>query len=133
MEINSQIKLKWWKRRWFKIVAVVMAVFVVGGVIFLWKAGSTINKITTGGLFQNITSVVPGIKDGLKGESDGRINILILGMRGENVPGGGLLADTIMVVSLKLDKNQPQNNKVSMISIPRDLYVDNPVGEIKLR
>jgi len=49
------------------------------------------------------------------------VNILLLGMRGENVPGGGLLADTIMVMSIK-----PGENKVAQISIPRDLYVTIP-------
>jgi len=117
---------KWWKSRWFKIVAFIAILFIIGGGIFLWKAGSTINKITSGGIFKNIASIVPGLKDGLDGEGDGRINIILLGMRGQNIPGGGLLADTIMVVSLKLDKNQPQNNKVSIVSIPRDLYVRNP-------
>ena len=42
-------------------------------------------------------------------------------MRGENIPGGGLLADTIIVASIN-----PKENKASMISIPRDLYVNNP-------
>jgi LCP family protein required for cell wall assembly len=42
-------------------------------------------------------------------------------MRGENMPGGGLLADTIMVATLK-----PSENKVGLISIPRDLYVKIP-------
>ena len=126
MVMNEQVKLKWWKRRWFKILAVAMTLIIIGGGIFLWKAGSTLNRITSGGLFKNIASMVPGIGPSLKGEGDGRINVLLLGMRGENVPGGGTLADTIMVVSIKLNKDQPQDNKVSMISIPRDLYVDNP-------
>ena len=42
-------------------------------------------------------------------------------MRGANLPGGGTLADSIMVVSII-----PKENKVSMISIPRDLYVTVP-------
>jgi LCP family protein required for cell wall assembly len=126
MVMNEQVKLKWWKRRWFKILAVAMTLIIIGGGIFLWKAGSALNRITSGGLFKNIASMVPGIGPSLKGEGDGRINVLLLGMRGENVPGGGTLADTIMVVSIKLNKDQPQDNKVSMISIPRDLYVDNP-------
>lgn len=48
-------------------------------------------------------------------------------MRGENMPGGGLLADTIMVASLKLDNSESGNDdKVGLISIPRDLYVRVP-------
>jgi LCP family protein required for cell wall assembly len=41
-------------------------------------------------------------------------------MRGANDPSGGLLSDTIQVLSI-----EPKDNKVSLISIPRDLYVDN--------
>jgi polyisoprenyl-teichoic acid--peptidoglycan teichoic acid transferase len=42
-------------------------------------------------------------------------------MRGSNLPGGGLLADSIMVAAIR-----PQENKVALISIPRDLYVQDP-------
>ncbi|MFZ5982006.1 MAG: LCP family protein, partial [Patescibacteria group bacterium] len=64
---------------------------------------------------------LPGVKNELKGEAEDRINIAVLGMRGENVEGGGLLADTIIVVSIK-----PKENKLSMISVPRDLFVTVP-------
>ena len=57
----------------------------------------------------------------MSGAKEGRINVLLVGMRGLNMPGGSLLADTIMVVSIK-----PEENKVAMISIPRDLHVEIP-------
>jgi len=85
-----------------------------------WKTGSIVNKVTQGGLFSSIIHAVPGISDNLKSD-DGRTNIALLGMRGENIPGGGLLADTIMILSIK-----PDENKAAMISIPRDLYVNVP-------
>ncbi|MCX6810761.1 MAG: LCP family protein [Candidatus Berkelbacteria bacterium] len=53
----------------------------------------------------------------LKGEGDGRINILLLGAGGANHPGGNL-TDSIEVLSI-----DPVNNTMAMISIPRDLYV----------
>jgi len=53
----------------------------------------------------------------LKGEGDGRVNILLIGIGGVNHPGG-LLTDSIMVASI-----DPQNKKVAFLSIPRDLYV----------
>lgn len=56
----------------------------------------------------------------LKGEGDGRINILLLGMPGPSNPGPEL-TDTIMVLSI-----DPQNNQAAMLSIPRDLYVKPP-------
>jgi LCP family protein required for cell wall assembly len=53
----------------------------------------------------------------IKGESDDRINILLLGMGGKNHEGGNL-TDTIMLVSL-----QPSTKKVAMMSIPRDMMI----------
>ena len=53
----------------------------------------------------------------IKGESDDRINILLLGMGGKNHDGGNL-TDTIMLVSL-----QPSTKKVAMMSIPRDMMI----------
>lgn len=110
-----------YKRRWFKITLVLAVVLIITGGFFAWKTGRVLNKIFEGGLFQSIVRNIPGVSNELKGEDEGRINVLLLGMRGENVPGGGLLTDTIMVASIK-----PQENKASLISIPRDLYVNNP-------
>lgn len=65
--------------------------------------------------------------DQLKGEGDGRINILLLGVGGANHPGG-TLTDTIQVVSI-----DPNNKKVAALSIPRDLYVTIPnYGGVKI-
>ncbi len=58
----------------------------------------------------------------LKGEGDGRINILLIGIGGTGHPGG-TLADTIMVASI-----DPINKKLAMLSIPRDLRVSLPNG-----
>ncbi|HPX94173.1 MAG TPA: LCP family protein [Candidatus Moranbacteria bacterium] len=115
------------KRKWL------MPLFVVGGIFFIigglaaWKAGFILSKISTeggGSLLQSITHAIPGVRDVLKGEEEGRINIVLLGMRGENLPGGGTLTDTIMVASIK-----PQENKVALVSVPRDLWVKNPGTE----
>lgn len=114
-------KIKFYKRTWFKIVAIIVILVAIVGGTLAWKTGSIVNKISEGGLFKSIVHSIPGVKDELEGEKDGRINVLLLGMRGENIAGGGLLADTIMVVSIK-----PQEKKVSMISVPRDLYVTVP-------
>lgn len=54
----------------------------------------------------------------LRGEEDGRINILLLGMGGEGHKGK-YLTDTIMLVSV-----DPVSYKSAMLSIPRDLYVE---------
>ncbi len=56
----------------------------------------------------------------IDGESDNRINILIMGRGGAGHPGSDL-TDTLMIASLDIKKD-----KVAMISIPRDLYVEYP-------
>lgn len=53
----------------------------------------------------------------LKGETDGRINILLLGRAGEHYPGKNL-TDTIMIMSINTETKQ-----VALLSLPRDLYV----------
>jgi LCP family protein required for cell wall assembly len=63
----------------------------------------------------------PALNGGeLRGEGDGRINILLLGIGGEGHDGGNL-ADTIIVASI-----DPFAKEVAMLSIPRDMYVDVP-------
>lgn len=56
----------------------------------------------------------------LKGEGDGRINILVVGIGG---PGHDApdLSDTLMLASI-----DPTNNQMAMLSIPRDLWVKIP-------
>jgi LCP family protein required for cell wall assembly len=58
----------------------------------------------------------------LKGEGDGRVNILVLGIGGEGHDGPNL-SDTIMVVSL-----DPKTKHAAILSVPRDLYVKIPAS-----
>lgn len=121
---NNREKSKFYKRKWFiATVAVVFFLLLAGG-IMAYKTGYVLNKISESdnSILKSLLNVLPVVgKDELKVDEDGRINVLLLGMRGENIPGGGLLADSIMVISLNT-----QDNKVAMISIPRDLYVKYP-------
>lgn len=110
------------KKRWLKPLLIVVGVLILAGGVFAWKADNLFNKISTNGnVLGSLTHIIPGIADEVKGEKEGRINILLLGMRGEELTGGGLLADTIMVASIV-----PAENKISLFSIPRDLYVNDP-------
>ncbi|MBI2676997.1 MAG: LCP family protein [Candidatus Yanofskybacteria bacterium] len=54
-------------------------------------------------------------------EEAGRLNVLILGIRGVDDPDGGLLTDSIMLFSFR-----DESKKASLTSIPRDLYIDLP-------
>lgn len=121
-------KKKFYKKKWF-IVALVVLFFAFGVAgFFVYKTGYILNKISDGdsSAINSLFGVIPGMGKQIKEEDDGRINLLLLGMRGVNVPGGGLLADTILVVSFI-----PEENKMAMISIPRDLYVKVPGTETR--
>jgi len=104
-----------------KIFLVVVALFVVAGGAFaanvyinLNKVVSTKKAITADGLKGEIDL------SALKGEGDGRVNILLLGT-GDDGHAGENLTDTMIVASL-----DPKTNDVVMIGIPRDLYVRVP-------
>lgn len=87
------------------------------GVHAVLAARHIVTKNTSGG-----APVLHGTVDPtkLKGEGDGRINVLLLGIGGGN-HAGGTLSDTMMVASI-----DPVNKTVAMLSIPRDLYVKIP-------
>jgi len=90
---------------------------------FVWKINSVEKKMAIDHNGQ--TSLIDTFKNlatesplHLKGIDDGRINILLLGIAG-NEKGGKNLTDTIMIVSINTKTNQ-----VALFSIPRDLYVE---------
>lgn len=56
----------------------------------------------------------------LKGEENGRVNLLLLGRAGELYPGKNL-TDTVMVMSIDTERK-----KVALLSLPRDFYVPIP-------
>lgn len=56
----------------------------------------------------------------LRGEEEGRINILLLGKAGKNYPGQNL-TDTVIIASI-----DTQERKTALLSLPRDLYVHIP-------
>ncbi|MDP3957241.1 MAG: LCP family protein [bacterium] len=116
------------KRRWLRITLFVIVLLALAGGALAWKTGFILNKISQGNanIFKSLIKSLPGVDKKLAGEDAGRINILLIGMRGENVVGGGLLADTIMVLSIHPKQNEEDATRASLISIPRDLYVKVP-------
>jgi LCP family protein required for cell wall assembly len=113
------------KKKWIIIILVV--VFLIGGCAFAAK--TVINKVApNSNVFGSIIRNIPLVEDKLDGEDDGRVNVMLLGMRGKGVVGGGTLADTIMVLSVGIEKNAEgvKEYKAAMVSIPRDLYVTVP-------
>ncbi len=109
------------KHRVLKIFLVLLALAVLAGGAFAAKTITTINKVIKhqGGISAD------GLKgeldlSKLKGEGEGRVNILLLGVGDVGHAGEGL-TDTILVASV-----DPKTYDVVMISIPRDLYVKIP-------
>lgn len=114
------------KSRGLKIVKWVLLgilIVLIGlGVWIGFSANSAIKKITSdSGSKDSLFSFLQNADvNNLKGKSDGRTNILLLGMGGRNHPGG-LLTDSMIVFSIDY-----KTNKVAMISVPRDLWVPIP-------
>ncbi len=107
------------RRKHVLVTALTVIVATVGFVGFKAVVAST--KVVTANSGDG-APVLKGEVDPtkLKGEGDGRINILLLGVGGAG-HDGGTLSDTIMVASI-----DPAGKTVAMLSIPRDLYVKIP-------
>lgn len=105
----------WWNKITLKraVITLFILLLLVGGFVagkFIYNA----HKLFGG----NLLGVLHTTK--LKGEDQGRVNILLAGNSADD-PGhsGANLTDSIMLVSI-----DTKNNKMFMLSIPRDLWVD---------
>lgn len=113
-------------RRWALrgTVATVVVVVALTGLLAA-KGYLRLNQILKGGgAAAALETEVDPTK--LKGEGDGRINILLLGRGGEGHDGPDL-TDTILVASI-----DPVNKKSALISVPRDLWVQSSAGSSKI-
>lgn len=128
------------KHKLRKVFFLIIIVILAGASYFIYRTSHLIKKISgnRGSIIENVSHLVLGENNILKGEKDGRINVLLLGMRGADDPHGGLLTDSIIITSIKLSKPEcaienisclrkrqemiPQ--KTALISIPRDLFVE---------
>lgn len=114
-------------RHWaFKAsVGAIILVLLVGGVLFT-QGFFNAKKVFKGGA--HAAALQPQVDPNLlKGEGDGRINILLLGNGGPGHDGADL-TDTMMVASI-----DPVNNTAVLLSIPRDLWVEVPKhGSMKI-
>ena len=117
----------------FKLVFIFLTLLllsIIGYFSFLiYKVDSVGKKITIreiaadpkGSFLRTVRSFTElDAKEKLRGFSEGRINILLLGTAGKGKPGQNL-TDTLMILSLN-----PQNSQVAFLSLPRDLYVPVP-------
>ncbi len=118
-----------------KILAAVLVFFITIGIWYVARASQTLEIISVRGdsMLEKIIRMLPISKSMLlnlpveksifdePNTPEKRINFLLLSMRGADDPNGGLLTDSIMIVSIR-----PYDNKIALISIPRDLYVFMP-------
>ncbi|OQB05923.1 MAG: putative transcriptional regulator YvhJ [bacterium ADurb.Bin212] len=116
--IKEKKPVKKWKR---VLLIIFLSLFVVIAALaaYIYATGYKIfdsGNLTASPFFKKIS----GQEYKLRGEGDGRINVVMLGMGGANHPGG-TLTDSIMVISLN-----PEEKSFAMLSIPRDLYVPIP-------
>lgn len=101
------------KPLWRRIMRVVL---IILGVLALIAAAIALYLFIKAG---KISTNPFDFSSKLKGEDEGRVNILLLGI-GDPGHAGETLADTNMVVSINTKTNPHQ---VAMISLPRDLQV----------
>src|SRR3989344_717908 len=112
-----------------RIIRSVIILLIVGGLslgtIFGYKILAAGNSISTAeqSLLGQLSDLLFKSGNRLEGETDGRINIMLLAIGGEGHSGENL-ADTVMVASI-----EPKEHKVALLSIPRDLYVQVPDEE----
>ncbi len=107
-------------RKWGLRTAGISLVLVLaaGGLLF-GKGYIKLHKVFQGG--SRAASLTANVDPTLlKGEGDGRINVLLLGVGGAQHDGGDL-TDTLMVASV-----DPVNNQAVLLSIPRDLWTKMP-------
>ncbi len=117
---------------WKKILGIflgsIFLIFLLFSSLFLFRIYTTSQKISLKNekpsLIEEIKATSNSLfskeKTSLVGQESGRINILLLGIAGEEKPGNNL-TDTIMLASI-----DTKNKKVALLSLPRDLYVEVP-------
>lgn len=113
-------KNKFSKKKIIWLIFIILILIIVGG--FIYKAGFTFSKIINikDIAWEKIFGKLPS-SEYMPPKDEDRINVLFLGIGGEEHPEGGLLTDSIMIVSFKKSSGQ-----IALISIPRDLYVKMP-------
>jgi LCP family protein required for cell wall assembly len=106
-----------WKRILKRVLILLLIVAILGGLWLGWKFASNNVKIFGwGGLVDMFKTTK------LKGEDEGRVNILLAGNSSDDPGHGGAdLTDSIMIASLNT-----KDKTGYIISIPRDLYIDIP-------
>ncbi len=107
--------------------ATMMVLAIVGGGFIFGKGYLKARNIFKGGA-EGAAALQDNVDPSLlKGEGDGRVNIMVLGKGGPGHTGADL-TDTVLIASI-----DPLQKEASLLSIPRDLYVKVPnLGSMRI-
>jgi len=113
--MKSLRKIVSWRRTWI-ILGILL---LMAGGVFAYTtynhADALIKKVTTSGAVVDLLKA-----EALDGESTGVVNVLLAGNSADDANhGGAQMTDSIMVASYNLSES-----RLSLISIPRDLFVE---------
>lgn len=116
-------KPSFWKRLRKKLTSrraqILFLVVLLGGVF--WLGSAVLQSGMFGEKIERVFSFNPLLTD-----EHGHTNIVLLGVAGEAEEGGNL-SDSIMVVSIN-----PKVPSISMLSLPRDLFISSKIGDRKI-
>ncbi len=116
---------------WISLILFIFGILCLS-IYFLLEVNRATQKITNSdsedtSLFDTISDLTSTPEmSALRGYDDGRVNILLLGVAGTEKEGARL-TDTIMITSI-----DTTSNKVSLLSIPRDLLIPTKDGTFKV-
>lgn len=113
---------KTWRGVVWRSAATLFIVLLGTGGFLGWKAYKDVRRVFRGTTTVAALSAKTVVPDLLKTEGDGRVNILLMGIGGPGHDGPDL-TDTMVVLSI-----DPVNNSAAMLSIPRDLWVQQPIN-----
>lgn len=98
-----------------------LGLIIVALVLTFWGGVAAVR----GGLLGETVRQVVTLNS-LKSDKEGHTNMLLLGVAGK-MEQGGHLSDSIMIVSIN-----PKRPSISVLSLPRDLYISSKVGDRKI-
>lgn len=128
---KSDTKQRWWRRvyasRWRIPILIVLALVIALSSYYL-SIRSRVVVAREGDMAGALSAYreTDFSLDQLKKDGDARVNILLLGKGGAGHDGGNL-TDSIQLLSVDIF-----NNKVGVVGIPRDLYVESAGGASKI-
>ncbi len=112
--------------RWARLAAraslAIAAIIVLTGGYVFWRGYANLHKVFHGTSTVAALSTEKVAPELLNGEGDGRVNVLLLGIGGQNHPGGDL-TDTMIILSV-----DPVNKTAATLSLPRDMWIKMPVS-----